>query len=136
MGTIEHLTQARTRSAAPSNELPDEFLSTDTSLPALEHRRHCRKTSRNFHRTIVLLSGNTALADTLEYVMRRTRWWFASSAAVHRNSRRDEHSHLLDAIAEGDEDEAEEAMHFHLDQLRLASLEALRHELDHISDQD
>ena len=135
-GTLEHLRQTLNRSASLSYELPDELSSTDTTLPALESRRHYRETSRNFHRTIVLLSGNTALADTLEYVMRRTRWWFASSMAVHRNSRRDEHYHLLDAIAEGDDDDAAEAMQHHLNQLRLASLEALRHEMTHVSADD
>jgi DNA-binding GntR family transcriptional regulator len=136
-GTIEHLSQALERSASLSQELPDELSSTDTALPALDgSRRHYRETSRNFHRTIVLLSGNTALADMLEYVMRRTRWWFASTAAVHRNSRRDEHHHLLDAIMKGDEDLAAEAMHYHLDQLRLASLQALRRERDRLTTDD
>jgi DNA-binding GntR family transcriptional regulator len=136
-GTLDHLSQALARSASLSQELPDELSSAETpTLPVPESRRRYRETSRNFHRTIVLMSGNTALADTLEYVMRRTRWWFASSTAVNRNSRRDEHHHLLDAIGNGDEELAAEAMHYHLDQLRLASLQALRRELERVTSDD
>lgn len=127
-GTVEHLRVSLRRSALLSEGLPDELTTTDTSLSALESRRRYRENSRNLHRTIVVLSGNTALSDTLEYVMRRTRWWFASSAAKHRHSRQHEHRDVIEAVAEGDETGAHELMHHHLDQLRLASLEALRHE--------
>lgn len=126
--TIEELEHRVERSRILSDERPDEELTADASRSGLERRRQYRENSREIHRLIAQLSGNDALAELIEYVSRRTRWYFASSAAKHREDRRLEHRELLDALVEGDDELAAVRMYKHLDRLRNSALEALRRE--------
>lgn len=89
-----------------------------------ETRRQFRSTSREFHYTVARLSGKAALTELLEYLGKRTRWYFSRTYLGMRETRRQEHTSLIDAIESGDEKGAAEAMRRHIDDLREWSREA------------
>lgn len=106
-----------------------EQLSADASEPTgpeRDLRRNYRENSRSIHRTIADLSGNVALAELIEYVVRRTRWYFGTSAPKDRRSRRDEHHDVLEAIVDGNEELAAKRMGEHVERLRVAAIGAVR----------
>lgn len=122
------LTQLRdmlSRSAKLSVELPDDRDPGTLDDPEeFEIQRQYRRSSREFHYTLARVSGNEALAELLEYLGKRTRWYFSSAQFDRREARRQEHEQLVEAIEDGDEERAGDLMRHHMDALRTWSREA------------
>jgi DNA-binding GntR family transcriptional regulator len=108
---------ARDDGGAPGSEGQRELL---------ELRREYRDTSRRFHYTLARVSGSVAMVELLEYLGKRTRWYFSSAPLERREARRGEHEELLACIEQGDEKRATALMRSHMEVLRSLSLEALR----------
>jgi DNA-binding GntR family transcriptional regulator len=87
-----------------------------------DRRRRYRESSRQFHYAIGTLAGSQALVELLEYLGKRTRWYFSS---LTYNSRLHEHTDMLDAIASGDEDRAMALMREHMEGMSATSVQAL-----------
>jgi DNA-binding GntR family transcriptional regulator len=118
---VEHLRGLLT---ASQQMVPNLTEQDERAMPAeqAERRRRYRENSRQFHYAIGRLAGSQALVELLQYLGKRTRWYF-SSIAYH--SRINEHEDLLDAIEQGDEDRARTLMREHIDTLAAMSLEDL-----------
>jgi len=67
-----------------------------------------------FHCTVMELSGNGYLSGIAEPMIKRAQWLFRHSAAARAPHSWVEHQELLEAIAAGDEAEAQAAAYWHV----------------------
>lgn len=72
----------------------------------------------DLHRRITELSGNSVLAELAGKVARRVRWYHTSVAERRGRSAWEEHAKIIDAIAEGAEEEAARLMRYHTELTR------------------
>jgi DNA-binding GntR family transcriptional regulator len=94
----------------------------DLAPEQIERRRQYRESSRRFHYAIGQLSGSPALVELLQYLGKRTRWYFS---ALAYNSRQHEHSDLLDVIERGDEQAAMSLMRAHMESMSAMSIQSM-----------
>lgn len=66
-----------------------------------------------FHQHIVEISGNKVLAELISQVQRRVRWYYTPMARPRGNEAWNEHASLIQSIADGDADKAEQLMRKH-----------------------
>ncbi|MDD9206746.1 GntR family transcriptional regulator [Georgenia sp. 10Sc9-8] len=102
--------------------LPDKA-SAELPSEQADRRRRYRENSRQFHYAVGGLAGSGALVELLEYLGKRTRWYFSS---LTYNSRLHEHEDMLEAIANGDEPRARDLMRQHMDSMSTMSVQAMR----------
>jgi DNA-binding GntR family transcriptional regulator len=67
----------------------------------------------DLHAYIVQMSGNTVLAELISQVERRVRWYYTPIARPRGTEAWDEHNVVIQAIAAGDADRAEQLMRSH-----------------------
>lgn len=72
----------------------------------------------DFHRSVTEASGNRVLAELAGQVDRRVRWYYAPVARTRGAASWDEHDQLVDAIEEGDTEEALRLMSEHTERTR------------------
>lgn len=77
------------------------------------------------HAEIVTMSGNSVLADLIDSVGRRVRWYYLPIARARGKDAWDEHAELIGAIADGDGTKAGELMRGHTERTRQFYHEAL-----------
>ncbi|GAA0979682.1 GntR family transcriptional regulator [Acrocarpospora macrocephala] len=77
----------------------------------------------DLHAAVTSLSGNQVLAELTSQVARRVRWYHTPVARQRGRASWDEHTALIDAIADGDEDQAAEIMRRHTEHTRHSYLE-------------
>jgi DNA-binding GntR family transcriptional regulator len=65
------------------------------------------------HQHIVESSGNKVLAELISQVQRRVRWYYTPMARPRGHEAWNEHASLIQAIADGDADKAEQLMRKH-----------------------
>ncbi|MEV7967084.1 GntR family transcriptional regulator [Sphaerisporangium sp. NPDC088356] len=80
------------------------------------------------HATVMELSGNAVLSDLAAQVSRRVRWYHTPVARQRGRASWEEHTALIDAIAEGDADRAGEIMKDHTEHTRHLYLSRLGEE--------
>jgi DNA-binding GntR family transcriptional regulator len=80
------------------------------------------------HAAIMKLSGNTVLSGLAAQVFRRVRWYHTPVARQRGRASWEEHTALIDAIAEGDAEKAGEIMKSHTDHTRHLYLSQLGEE--------
>lgn len=90
----------------------------DDEAAELDLRRRYRDSSRQFHYTLGRLSGSQALEDLLEYLGKRTRWYFSS---LPHESRVGEHAEILEAVVAGDDTRAAALMTAHMEGMSTMS---------------
>jgi DNA-binding GntR family transcriptional regulator len=124
-GTREGIERLRALIDASQKMVPGltEKAEAEMSAEMAELRRRYRANSRRFHYSIGQLAGSQALVELLQYLGKRTRWYFASIAY---HSQLNEHGELLAAIEQGDEARARALMREHIDDLSAMSLEDMR----------
>lgn len=66
-----------------------------------------------FHQHIVEISGNKVLAELISQVQRRVRWYYTPMARPRGHEAWNEHAILIQSIADGDADKAEQLMRKH-----------------------
>lgn len=88
----------------------------------VDRRRRYRENSRQFHYAIASLAGSHALVELLEYLGKRTRWYFSS---LTYNNRLHEHDSLLATIESGSETQAKSLMRAHMESMSATSLDGL-----------
>jgi DNA-binding GntR family transcriptional regulator len=76
------------------------------------------RANADFHRYISELSGNRFLADFAAQVDRRVRWYYTPVAPARGEGSWREHSRLIIAIKEGDQDRAAKIMREHAERTR------------------
>jgi DNA-binding GntR family transcriptional regulator len=86
------------------------------------------RTNADLHRSITEMSGNKFLVDFAAQVDRRVRWYYTPVAPVRGQASWREHTRLVKAIADGDEDRAAQIMRQHTEQTRKAYHEILQAE--------
>jgi DNA-binding GntR family transcriptional regulator len=67
----------------------------------------------DLHAYIVQMSGNRVLAELISQVERRVRWYYTPIARPRGKEAWHEHNGLIEAIAAGDADQAEQVMRAH-----------------------
>jgi DNA-binding GntR family transcriptional regulator len=67
----------------------------------------------DFHTYIVEISGNKVLAELISQVQRRVRWYYTPMARPRGKEAWNEHASLIETIAEGDADKAQDLMRKH-----------------------
>ncbi|MBS1695985.1 MAG: GntR family transcriptional regulator [Actinobacteria bacterium] len=77
------------------------------------------------HAHIVYMSGNTVLADLIDSVGRRVRWYYLPIARARGKDAWDEHARLIQAIADHDGKRAGDLMREHTERTREFYHEAL-----------
>jgi len=77
------------------------------------------------HAEIVSMSGNSVLADLIDSVGRRVRWYYLPIARARGKDAWDEHAELIGAIAKGDGSKAGDLMRGHTERTRQFYHEAL-----------
>jgi DNA-binding GntR family transcriptional regulator len=70
------------------------------------------------HAHVVLMSGNTVLADLIASVDRRVRWYYLPIARARGKDAWDEHANLIDAIARRNSRRAGDLMRRHTERTR------------------
>src|ERR1700737_1531394 len=70
------------------------------------------------HKYVVLMSGNTVLADVIASVDRRVRWYYLPIARARGKDAWDEHANLIDAIARRNSRRAGDLMRRHTERTR------------------
>jgi len=70
------------------------------------------------HKYVVLMSGNTVLADLIASVDRRVRWYYLPIARARGKDAWDEHANLIDAIARRNSRRAGDLMRRHTERTR------------------
>lgn len=70
------------------------------------------------HAQVVLMSGNTVLADLIASVDRRVRWYYLPIARARGKDAWDEHANLIDAIARRNSRRAGDLMRRHTERTR------------------
>lgn len=70
------------------------------------------------HARVVLMSGNTVLADLIASVDRRVRWYYLPIARARGKDAWDEHANLIDAIARRNSRRAGDLMRRHTERTR------------------
>lgn len=86
------------------------------------------RTNAELHSLVTAMSGNKFLIQFAAQVDRRVRWYYTPLAQVRGNTSWHEHSRLVTAIADRDEDQAAEIMRKHTESTRKAYHETqLRH---------
>jgi DNA-binding GntR family transcriptional regulator len=70
------------------------------------------------HAYLVLMSGNTVLADVIASVDRRVRWYYLPIARARGKEAWDEHANLIDAIARRNSRRAGDLMRRHTERTR------------------
>ena len=78
------------------------------------------RTNGELHGLISEMSGNRFLVDFAGQVDRRVRWYYTPVAPVRGQASWREHSRLVRAIADGDEDKAAQIMREHTEHTRKA----------------
>lgn len=78
------------------------------------------RTNAELHRSITEMSGNKFLVDFAAQVDRRVRWYYTPVAPFRGQASWREHTRLVKAIADGDEDKAAEIMRQHTEHTRKA----------------
>jgi len=78
------------------------------------------RTNGELHGLISEMSGNRFLVDFAGQVDRRVRWYYTPVAPVRGQASWREHSRLVKAIADGDEDKAAQIMREHTEHTRKA----------------
>jgi len=71
------------------------------------------RTNAELHRLVSEMSGNKFLIDFAAQVDRRVRWYYTPVAQIRGQASWREHTRLVKAIADGDEDRAAEIMREH-----------------------
>ncbi|MDA2805085.1 GntR family transcriptional regulator [Nocardiopsis suaedae] len=74
----------------------------------------------DFHRALIVSSGNTVLAELAAQVDRRVRWFYAPIARSRGQASWDEHARIIDAVEAGRPDEAAALMADHTERTRTA----------------
>lgn len=82
------------------------------------------KANARFHRSVALLSENRLLADLLETLDSRIRWYFSQVALTRGTHSWNEHDAIVDAISNGDADRAAMLMREHSHNTEVAYLRA------------
>ncbi|QWW20089.1 FadR family transcriptional regulator [Schaalia sp. 19OD2882] len=111
---------ARNRSEEDVEELRELIARLDEASTAGDVQ-HVVDADIAFHRAIMNASGNpfiTAIMTPLTQVLRTSRWVTSSHEDV-RTRAQTHHREILDAIADGDEERAKDAMRSHMTQTRL-----------------
>ncbi|MEU4098472.1 GntR family transcriptional regulator [Streptomyces sp. NPDC026673] len=80
---------------------------------AADDARGIVEANATLHGFITELSGNKVLAELILQVDRRVRWYYTPIARPRGKDAWNEHATIIDAIAEGDADRAEELMRRH-----------------------
>ena len=80
---------------------------------AVDDERCLLAASADLHVYIVQMSGNKVLAELLSQVERRARWYYTPIAKPRGVEAWDEHNAVIQAIAAGDADRAEQLMRSH-----------------------
>lgn len=75
------------------------------------------------HGLITTMSGNAVLGELISLVDRRVRWYYTPLAKQRGVASWKEHAEIIDAISQGDEDRAAQAMRQHTEETRAASHE-------------
>ncbi|WP_405056902.1 GntR family transcriptional regulator [Kribbella sp. NBC_01505] len=78
------------------------------------------RTNGELHAFITQMSGNRFLIDFAAQVDRRVRWYYTPLAPVRGAASWREHSRLVKAISDGDEDKAAQTMREHTEHTRKA----------------
>ncbi|HEY4571186.1 MAG TPA: GntR family transcriptional regulator [Kribbella sp.] len=78
------------------------------------------RTNAELHSLITQLSGNSFLVDFAAQVDRRVRWYYTPVAPTRGAASWREHSRVVKAISEGDEDRAAQLMREHTEHTRKA----------------
>jgi len=78
------------------------------------------RTNGELHAMITQMSGNRFLVDFAGQVDRRVRWYYTPVAPVRGAASWREHSRLVKAISDGDEDKAAQIMREHTEHTRKA----------------
>lgn len=78
------------------------------------------RTNGELHRLVTEMSGNRFLIDFAAQVHRRVRWYYTPVAQIRGQASWREHSRLIEAIADGDEDQAAQIMRQHTEFTREA----------------
>jgi len=78
------------------------------------------RTNGELHHLVSEMSGNRFLIDFAAQVDRRVRWYYTPVAQVRGHAAWREHTRLVKAIADGDEDRAAQVMRAHIEFTRKA----------------
>ena len=78
------------------------------------------RTNGELHHLVSQMSGNKFLVDFAAQVDRRVRWYYTPVAHVRGQASWREHTRLVKAIADGDEDRAAQIMRLHVEFTRKA----------------
>jgi DNA-binding GntR family transcriptional regulator len=82
------------------------------------------RTNAELHRTISEMSGNKFLIDCADQLDRRVRWYYTPLAQIRGHAAWREHTRVVRAIADGDEERAAQTMREHTECTRKAYLES------------
>jgi DNA-binding GntR family transcriptional regulator len=87
----------------------------DAGLAALaaDDERALVEANAALHQYIVEISGNKVLSELISQVERRVRWYYTPIARPRGKESWNEHASLIQAIANGDAEEAEQLMRRH-----------------------
>lgn len=126
------LAAARIRQGADITPLLAALRESHAAITSHDPRDPLRIAESNakLHGEIVELAGNTLLTQLMRTILTRMAWLFFITTSRDTAVQLDEHQHLIDAIASGDERLAEYAMLSHTEAGRaptLAIVTALRH---------
>lgn len=110
---------ARHSSPEPVAKLRELCRSGSASLDAGEVDEAVR-TNAELHRLVSEMSGNKFLISFAAQVDRRVRWYYTPIAQVRGQAAWTEHTQLVKAIADGDEDLAAQIMRQHTETTRKA----------------
>ncbi|HET7328879.1 MAG TPA: GntR family transcriptional regulator [Nocardioidaceae bacterium] len=111
--TEESVTKLRELCSAGAESLDEGDIDTAVSINA------------ELHRLVSELSGNKFLVDFAAQVDRRVRWYYTPVAPARGQASWQEHSRLVQAIAEGDADLAAQIMREHTEHTRKTYHETL-----------
>lgn len=100
----------------------------ESAKDAVESGRHDVVADLNtaFHRAVGEVAGNSYLNLMMAPMLQRAQWVFSQTAAVRGPHSWTEHLHLYEAIAAGDEDEAQARAIAHVAAARRSFLAAVR----------
>lgn len=80
---------------------------------AMDDDQAITQANADFHQALVRISGNKVLSELISQVGRRVRWYYTPIARPRGAEAWSEHAVLIDAIAAGDAERAEQLMRGH-----------------------
>jgi DNA-binding GntR family transcriptional regulator len=95
-----------------------EICTTGSSLVKKGDIEGAVRANAEFHRYIAELSGNRFLADFAAQVDRRVRWYYTPVAPARGQASWREHTRVVNALADGDEDRSATVMREHTERTR------------------